>query len=470
MIFAVSQLTYIVASVLFIFALHWMNAPDTARKGVYAGVAATALAILVTWAEPSVVNHLWIVLPLLAGVAVGVPLSRVPLTAVPQRTALSHAFGGIAAGLVGTAEYYLRLSEGPEWLTPFRMVALIIEIILGYLTFTGSLMAAGKLQEVKWVPQRPVTYAGQNVDQRAAAPFRDRSRRAPSRYIPRRRGRRTCFPSSSLLALLFGVLLIIPIGGADMPTVIAILNAYAGLSAVAMGFVLDSKLLITAGALDGSSGLILAIIMCKAMNRSFTNVLFGAFGQVQAAKATGEQKQYKSETVEGAAQVLEQASLVVIIPGYGMAVAQAQHKVRELYDQLKKRGITVKFAIHPVAGRMPGHMNVLLAEADIPYTDLVEMDDINHDMPQADVALVVGANDVVNPAARTDKSSPIYGMPIIEADKARTIFAIKRSKNPGFAGIDNELYFSDRTWMLFGDAKAVIGDLVKELSGGSGMH
>ena len=210
--------------------------------------------------------------------------------------------------------------------------------------------------------------------------------------------------------------------------------------------------------------------MCKAMNRSFTNVLFGAFGQVQAAGASGEQKQYKSETVEGAAQVLEQASLVVIIPGYGMAVAQAQHKVRELYDQLKKRGITVKFAIHPVAGRMPGHMNVLLAEADIPYTDLVEMDDINHDMPQADVALVVGANDVVNPAARTDKTSPIYGMPIIDADKARTVFAIKRSKNPGFAGIDNELYFSDRTWMLFGDAKAVIGDLVKELSGGSGMH
>jgi NAD(P) transhydrogenase subunit beta len=463
------QLTYIVASVLFIFALHWMNAPDTARKGVYAGVAATALAILVTWAEPVVVNHLWIVLPLLAGVAVGVPLSRVPLTAVPQRTALSHAFGGIAAGLVGTAEYYLRLSEGPEWLTPFRMVALIVEIILGYLTFTGSLMAAGKLQEVKWVPQRPVTYTGQNAFNALLLAAAVGLATAITMY-PAAPWAPYLFPVIIVLALLFGVLLILPIGGADMPTVIAILNAYAGLSAVAMGFVLDSKLLITAGALDGSSGLILAIIMCKAMNRSFTNVLFGAFGQVQTAGAAGEQKQYKSETVEGAAQVLEQASLVVIIPGYGMAVAQAQHKVRELYDQLKKRGITVKFAIHPVAGRMPGHMNVLLAEANIPYTDLVEMDDINHDMSQADVALVVGANDVVNPAARTDKASPIYGMPIIEADKARTIFAIKRSKNPGFAGIDNELYFSDRTWMLFGDAKAVIGDLVKELSGGSGMH
>jgi proton-translocating NAD(P)+ transhydrogenase subunit beta len=255
-----------------------------------------------------------------------------------------------------------------------------------------------------------------------------------------------------------------------MPTVIAILNSHAGLSAVAMGFVLDNKLLITAGALDGSSGLILAIIMCKAMNPSFTNVLFGAFGQVKQSKGTGEEQIYKAETPEGAAQVLEQANLVVIIPGYGMAVAQAQHKVRELYDQLKKRGVTVKFAIHPVAGRMPGHMNVLLAEADIPYTDLVEMDEINPDMPQVDVALVVGANDVVNPAARTDKTSPIYGMPIIDADKARSVFAIKRSKNPGFAGIDNQLYFSDRTWMLFGDAKNVVGELVKQFAAGSGMH
>jgi NAD(P) transhydrogenase subunit beta len=237
-----------------------------------------------------------------------------------------------------------------------------------------------------------------------------------------------------------------------------------------MGFVLDNKLLITAGALDGSSGLILSIIMCKAMNRSFTNVLFGAFGQVQQVKAGGEQKVYKAETIEGAAQVMEQAQLVVIIPGYGMAVAQAQHKVRELYDLLKKRGATVKFAIHPVAGRMPGHMNVLLAEADIPYTDLVEMDDINGDMPQCDVALVVGANDVVNPAARYDKGSPIYGMPIIDADRARTIFAIKRTKNPGFAGIDNELYFNDKTWMLFGDAKKVIGELAKQLGDGASMH
>jgi NAD(P) transhydrogenase subunit beta len=463
---AIVQLSYLLATVLFIFALHWMNAPATARRGVFAGAGAMLIAVVVTWAQPEVVHHGWIVAAIIAGVVVGVPLSLVPLTAVPQRTALSHAFGGLAAGLVGTAKYYLWVSEGPENLTTFRMVAIIIEIILGYLTFTGSLMAAGKLQEVKWIPQRPVTYPLQNVTNIgllviAAVVGVALTLNPTADWAPR------LFPVVIVLALTFGILLIIPIGGADMPTVIAILNSYAGLSAVAMGFVLDNKLLITAGALDGASGLILAIIMCRAMNRSFLNVLFGAFGQTRQVKAAGDHKVYKAETIEGGAQVLEQAGLVVIVPGYGMAVAQAQHKVRELYDQLKKRGATVKFAIHPVAGRMPGHMNVLLAEADIPYTDLVEMEEINPEMPQCDVALVVGANDVVNPAARTDKTSPIYGMPIIDADKARTVFAIKRSKNPGFAGIDNELYFSDRTWMLFGDAKNVVGELVKQLAGGN---
>ncbi len=468
MITSVVQASYIIATALFVFSLHWMNDPKTARRGVFAGVAAMLLAVVSTWIQPEVVHHGWIILAIIAGVIVGVPLSQVPLTAVPQRTALSHAFGGLAAGLVGTAKYYLWFGEGPENLTVFRMTAIIAEIILGFLTFTGSLMAAGKLQEVKWIPQRPVTYRGQNITNIgllviAAAVGIALIIHATAPWAPK------LFPVVIGLALLFGVLLIIPIGGADMPTVISILNSYAGLSAVAMGFVLDNKLLITAGALDGSSGLILSIIMCKAMNRSFANVLFGAFGQVQAVKQLGEGKVYKSETIEGAAQILEQANLVVIVPGYGMAVAQAQHKVRELYDQLKKKGITVRFAIHPVAGRMPGHMNVLLAEADIPYTDLVEMSEINPDMPQCDVALVVGANDVVNPAARYDKGSPIYGMPIVDADKAKTVFAIKRSKNPGFAGIDNELYFSEKTWMLFGDAKQVIGELVKQLSG-TGIH
>jgi H+-translocating NAD(P) transhydrogenase subunit beta len=466
MMYSIEQISYLLSSILFIFSLYWMNDPKTARRGVFAGIAAMLVAVLATWFQPLIIHHGWILLAIAAGFVVGVPLSKVPLTAVPQRTALSHAFGGIAAGLVGTAKYFLWLGEGPENLTPFRMIAIIAEIILGFLTFTGSLLAAGKLQEVKWIPQRPVTYPMQNIINigllvlaavlgiiliaNPAAPWSA-----------------ALFLTIIGLSLLFGVLFIIPIGGADMPTVISILNSYAGLSAVAMGFVLDNKLLIVAGALDGSSGLILSIIMCKAMNRSFANVLFGAFGQVQAAKATGEQKVYKQESIEGAAQVLEQANFVVIIPGYGMAVAQAQHRVRELYDQLVKRGIKVKFAIHPVAGRMPGHMNVLLAESDIPYVDLVEMDEINPDMPQCDVALVLGANDVVNPAARTDKSTPIYGMPIIDADKARMVLAVKRSKNPGFAGIDNELYFNNNTFMLFGDAKAVVGDLVKQLAGTS---
>ena len=469
MIHALVQGSYIVGTALFILSLSWMSDPKSARRGVRAGVAGMLLAILATWIQPDVVNHLWVIVPIAVGVAVGVPLSRVPLTAVPQRTALSHAFGGLAAGLVGTAKYYLWVQHEPGNLTKFRVAAIVLEVILGFLTFTGSLMAAGKLQSLRWIPQRPVTYPLQNVSNLlllavagglgvllVLQPVAD--------WAPA-----YAFPAIIALALAFGVLLIIPIGGADMPTVISILNSYAGLSAVAMGFVLDNKLLITAGALDGSSGLILSIIMCKAMNRSFTNVLFGAFGQVQAAAAGGEQKVYKEETIEGAAQAMEQASLVVIIPGYGMAVAQAQHKIRELAGELKKRGVTVKFAIHPVAGRMPGHMNVLLAEADVPYTDLVEMDDINSDMPQCDVALVVGANDVVNPAARHDKSTPIYGMPIIDADKARMVLSIKRGRSPGFAGIDNELYFLDKSFMLFGDAKNVIGDLVKQFTG-AGVH
>ena len=468
MTYAIAQLAAVLATALFIFSLHWMNDPKTARRGVVAGVTGMSIAVAATWIQPEIVHHGWIVLAIVAGFIVGVPLSRVPLTAVPQRTALSHAFGGFAAGVVGTAEYFLGAGENPAQLTAFRMSAIVAEVILGFLTFTGSLMAAGKLQEVKWIPQRPVTYPGQNVVNVGVLVIAVALGVLVAVH-PTAAWSGQVFSAIVGLAVLFGVLLIIPIGGADMPTVISILNSYAGLSAVAMGFVLNNKLLVTAGALDGSSGLILSIIMCRAMNRSFTNVLFGAFGTVQKTAALGAQKVWKQETVEGAAQLLEQASHVVVIPGYGMAVAQAQHKVRELYDQLTKRGVTVQFAIHPVAGRMPGHMNVLLAEADIPYTALVEMEEINPEMQQCDVALVIGANDVVNPAARYAKGSPIYGMPIIDADKAKTVLAIKRSKNPGFAGIDNELYVQDNTWMLFGDAKAVIGELVKQLAGG-GLH
>jgi NAD(P) transhydrogenase subunit beta len=451
------EFSYLVAAALFILSLRWLNHPRTARRGVAAGVAGMTAAIVGTLVAPEIIAYRWIELAFVVGFVVGVPLSWVPLTAVPQRTALSHAFGGLAAGLVGIAKY-------SHWfdtheLTTFTTSAISLEVILGFLTFTGSLMAAGKLQEI--IPTRPITYRNQNLVNLLLLALAVVS----AIYLSVNPGYWPAFVALIVLSLVFGVLLIIPIGGADMPTVISLLNSYAGLSAVAMGFVLQNKLLITAGALDGSSGFILSVIMCRAMNRSFTNVLFGAFGQVQAAQQAVEEKTVKSATPQDVADLLTNADSVVIIPGYGMAVAQAQHRVHELYDQLTKRGVEVKFAIHPVAGRMPGHMNVLLAEAEIPYESLVEMDDINPEMPQTDVALVVGANDVVNPAARHDTHSPIYGMPIIDADKAHTVIAIKRSMNPGFAGIENELYYSDRTLMAFGDAKQVLGDVVKAVAG-----
>jgi H+-translocating NAD(P) transhydrogenase subunit beta len=455
----VTQLIYLVSTGLFILSLKWMSHPSTARRGVVAGVVAMVAAMGGTLMDPGIISYNWIAVAIFIGCVAGVPLSWVPLTAVPQRTALSHAFGGLAAGLVGAAEYSLWISQGEHHITSFEMGALVAEVILGFLTFTGSLMAAGKLQEI--VPTRPIVYKGQNAINFALLGIAVLSGVLlifhPAWWL--------LFPVIVLLSLAFGVLLIIPIGGADMPTVLALLNSYAGLSAVAMGFVLDNKLLIAAGALDGSSGLILSIIMCRAMNRSFSNVLFGAFGQVQQTSGAIEQRIAKSTTADDAAQILDAARKIVIVPGYGMAVAQAQHRVRELYDSLTKRGVDVKFAIHPVAGRMPGHMNVLLAEAEIPYERLLEMDEINPEMPEVDVALVLGANDVVNPGARHDKSSPIYGMPIIDADKAKTVFVVKRSMNPGFAGIENELFFADNTLMLFGDAKTVLTNLVQELKG-----
>ena len=455
------QVAYLVASALFILALKWMSAPSTARRGVIAGEIGMLLAVIGTLLKPEVAHYRWIVIAMGIGAAIGIPMAMMPMTAVPQRTALSHAFGALAAALVGTAEYYLHTPH----LSRFTMGALALEVILGCLTFTGSLMAFGKLQDI--LPGRPITYKGQNIVNLSilgAAVLL-------AAYLVIHPELQMLFPIVAVLALVFGVLLIIPIGGADMPTVISLLNSYAGLSAAAMGFVLDNKLLIIAGALDGSSGFILSVIMCRAMNRSFTNVLFGAFGQLQAASAgTTEQRTVRSASPEEAASILEAAQSVLIVPGYGMAVAQAQHKVRELFDVLSKRGVDVKFAIHPVAGRMPGHMNVLLAEADIPYDRLKEMDEINPEFSQADVALIIGANDVTNPAARTDKTSPIYGMPILDVDKARTVMVIKRGMSPGFAGIDNDLYYMDKTMMLFGDAKSFVSDMVKEFSGGSKMH
>jgi NAD(P) transhydrogenase subunit beta len=450
---------YLIASVLFILSLKWMISPATARRGILAGEIGMLLAIGGTLLHHGIVDYKWIAIALVLGTIIGVPLGKVQMTAVPQRTALSHAFGALCVTLVGTAEFYLRSPEVPR----FMMSVLSVEVILGALTFTGSLMAAGKLQEI--LPQRPITYKGQNLVNLSFLAVSI----GLAAYLVLHPGAKQFFPFMVGIPLVFGVLMIIPIGGADMPTVISLLNSYAGLSAAAMGFVLNSKLLIIAGALDGSSGFILSVIMSKAMNRSFTNVLFGAFGQVQPAAVAGaEEKTVRSATAEEAAQILAAANKVVIVPGYGMAVAQAQHKVRELYDALTKRGVDVKFAIHPVAGRMPGHMNVLLAEADIPYDKLLDMDEINSDFPQTDVALVIGANDVTNPAARTDASSPIFGMPILDVDKARTVMVIKRSMSPGFAGIDNPLYYLDRTLMLFGDAKAFVGSIVRELAGGGG--
>ncbi len=450
------QFSYIAASVSFVLALKWLSHPGTARRGVKTGELGMLLAIVGTLVKTEVVSYEWILVGFFLGSAIGAPLGLLmPMTAVPQRTALSHAFGALAAALVGTSEYYLHTDE----LDAFTMGAVGFEVLLGFLTFTGSLMAFGKLQEL--LPTRPIVYRGQNVVNLSLFV----AAVAIGIYLIVDPGTTGAFPVFAVLALAFGVLLIIPIGGADMPTVIALLNSYAGLSAAAMGFVLDNKLLIIAGALDGSSGFILSVIMCRAMNRSFTNVLFGGFGQVKVAAAGAEERPVRSATAEEAASILEAASFVVVVPGYGMAVAQAQHKVRELYDVLTSRGVEVKFAIHPVAGRMPGHMNVLLAEADIPYDNLAEMDEINPEFAQADVALVIGANDVTNPTARNDETSPIYGMPILDVDRARSVMVIKRSMSPGFAGVDNDLYYMDKTMMLFGDAKSFVGDIVKELAG-----
>ncbi|MBX9601944.1 MAG: NAD(P)(+) transhydrogenase (Re/Si-specific) subunit beta [Bryobacteraceae bacterium] len=447
------QFSYLAAAVLIILSIKWLNTPVTARRGVLAGEIGMLFAVIGTLLRHEVVTFEWVLGGFLLGAAIGAPLAYLmPMTSVPQLTALSHAFGAFAAALVGTAEYYRHVPTG------FTMAALVIETLLGFLTFTASIMAFAKLQEL--VPTRPMTYRGQNFVNivllliavvlgiwLVAAP-------APP----------WVFPSFVALSLLFGVLLIIPIGGGDMPTVIALLNSYAGMAAAAMGFALNNKLLIIAGALNAASGFILSVIMCKAMNRSFTNVLFGAFGQVREAGAQrSEAKPVRSATPEDAAQILSSARRIIVVPGYGMAVAQAQHKLRELTDMLTKRGVDVQFAMHPVAGRMPGHMNVLLAEADIPYDRLHEMEDINAEFSEADVALVIGANDVVNPAARHDTASPIYGMPILDVDRAHTVMVIKRSMSPGFAGIDNELYYMDKTLMLFGDAKGFLSEIVKEL-------
>jgi len=455
-----TQLSYVVAAVLFILGLRSLTRPDKARHGMQLAAWGMLLAVCGTLVNHEIVDYRWIIGGLVLGTLIGYPLGMwVPTTALPQRIAMSLSFGALAAVLVGVSEYHNAFHGGLVAIDSAHMAALGFEVLLGSLTVTGSMIAFGKLQEV--LPSRPLTFPGQNVFNGllflAAFVLLVLVIIDPSRTA--------AFYTMIGIATVLGVLMVIPIGGADMPVVVALLNSYCGLAAAATGFALGNSILIICGALDGASGFLLSMLMSKAMNRSFSNVLFGAFGgeTTTAAVAGGSALPVRSISAEDAAIQLAYAQRVIIVPGYGMAVAQAQHQVRELAELIEKRGGEVKYAIHPVAGRMPGHMNVLLAEANVPYDRLYDMDEINGEFPQTDVALVIGANDVVNPAAREDKSSPIYGMPILDVDRAKTVIVLKRGMAAGFAGIENMLFHAPATSMLFGDAKTSLSKLVTEV-------
>jgi NAD(P) transhydrogenase subunit beta len=450
---------YILSAVLFILGLKGLSSPLWARRGMLMAAFGMAVAIVGTLFDPRIDpwGYAWIAGGMLIGSVVGGSMGlRIPMTAVPQRTALSHSLGALAATLVGIAEYIRRRED----LGSAQMLPLGFQVVIGGLTFTGSLMAAAKLQEL--LPGRPITYKGQNASNFALLAVMVVSLVAlvvTPTLTP-------LFFVIVVLALLFGFLLVIPIGAADMPVVIALLNSYAGLADAAMGFVLMNKIQIITGSLDGTSGFLLSLLMCRAMNRSATNVLFGAFGKVEAdtqGPASEAKGTVRSITADELSVLFESARSVIVVPGYGMAVAQAQYAVSDLAKLLQKRGIDVKYAIHPVAGRMPGHMNVLLAEANVPYDQLYEMEQINPYFGEADIALVVGANDVTNPAAKNNKSSPLYGMPILEVERAKSIIVLKRSMRPGFAGVDNDLYYNDKCMMLFGDAKESLNKLFAAL-------
>ena len=453
------QLAYLASSVLFILGLRGLSDPAKARNGMRQAMVAMLLAVIGTLLHHEIVRFDFLLVGLtigsIVGVVIGLPFGiDVPMTAMPQFVAISHMFGAVAATLVGIDEYRA-LGNAPSTLV---MAALGFEVILGALTVTGSFMAFAKLQEL--IRGKPITFPGQNFANvglfLVAIGLLGYQIIVPGQPI--------LFYGMVGVATLIGVLMVLPIGGADMPVVVSLLNAYAGLAASAMGFALNNNLLIVVGALDGASGFLLSVLMCKAMNRSFSNVLFGAFGGGTAVSAkTAEGLSVREVSAEDAAVRLAYAQNVIVIPGYGLAVARAQHLIREMADLIEKKGGQVKYAIHPVAGRMPGHMNVLLAEAEVPYDRMFDMDEINGEFERADVALVVGANDVVNPAARTDPSSPIYGMPILNADHAKSIIVMKRGMGTGFAGIENELFYNPKTSMLFGDAKASLAKLVAEL-------
>jgi NAD(P) transhydrogenase subunit beta len=450
-----------VASVLFILGIRGLSHPRTARRGNELAAVGMLIAVVATLLDRSIDNYVYIIVGIAIGAIIGAVSARaVKMTAMPQMVALFNGVGGGAVALVALSEYHERIPAAGD-IAADTLIPILISCVIGAISFAGSLIAFAKLQEL--MTGRPIIFPGSR--------FVNGGLFAGLVFLviylavgPESEG---LFVLMLCGALLFGILLIIPVGGADMPVVISMLNAFTGLSAAGAGFALDNSSLIIAGSLVGSSGTLLTVLMSRAMNRSLANVLFSGFGAAPKAGAPGaaadEDREVRSASATDVATMLAYADKVIVVPGYGLAVAQAQHTVRELADELEKRGVEVSYAIHPVAGRMPGHMNVLLAEADVPYTALKEMDEINPEFPQTDVALVIGANDVTNPAAREDESSPIYGMPILEVDKARNVVVLKRSMNPGFAGIENHLYYEPQTLMLFGDAKDSVNQLVHEV-------
>jgi NAD(P) transhydrogenase subunit beta len=455
----ITDAAYLVASVLFILGLRSLTKPETARRGMQLAALGMLAAVSGTLIHHEIVSYGWVLVGLTLGTLIGWPLgTKVAMTAMPQRIAISHMFGALAATLVGVAEYYSHQLEGHP---PGRgvMAALGFEVLFGALTVSGSLVAFGKLQEL--LPGKPITFGGQNLLNLmlfagALGLFG---------YLVYDPGQDWALYALVGLSFVIGLSMVLPIGGADMPVVVSLLNSYAGLAASATGFAIQNNVLIICGALDGASGFLLSVLMSKAMNRSFSNVLFGAFGATPtgAAALAGQNGEMKSMSPEDAATTLAFARRVVVVPGYGLAVAQAQQLTREMADQIEKRGGDVRYAIHPVAGRMPGHMNVLLAEANVAYEKMIEMEEINEQFAMVDVAIVIGANDVVNPAAKRDPASPIFGMPILHVDQARQIFVLKRGKGAGFAGIENALFFDDKTSLIFGDAKATLQKIVSEM-------
>jgi NAD(P) transhydrogenase subunit beta len=454
---------YLLAGALFIYGLKRLSSPRTARAGNQFGAAGMLIAVVVTLLHWEIVSFTWILVGLVLGTGAGLVMARtVQMTAMPQMVALLNGFGGGASALVAGDEY-LRFSAGAIAPTVDVQTTIMLSVIIGAATFSGSLIAFGKLQGI--VTEKTYMFPAQKL----FAPLLVLGMVALAVFLVATAANLPLYVALSVLALFLGILLVMPIGGADMPVVISLLNSYSGLAAAMTGFVLSNNVLIVSGALVGASGLILTNIMCVAMNRSLGNVLFGAFTAkaITGPAASAEGLVVRDVTPEDAAILLSYARSVIFVPGYGLAVSQAQHQVRELADLLQARGVQIQYAIHPVAGRMPGHMNVLLAEANVPYPQLVEMERINPEFDRTDVAVVIGANDVVNPAARHDANSPIYGMPILDVDKAKSVIVMKRSMNPGFAGIDNELFYNENTRMLFGDARQSLTKLIQEVKAGA---